>query len=61
MALFVKRFEYTTANSYSYSANQKGQALRKVPMILKGPGLQSFMRQVAIIEDHDFPSNFKIL
>ena len=27
----------------------------------KGPVLRSFMRQVAIIEDHDVPRKFKIL
>ena len=62
MALFFKRYGYTTAHSYyysnSYSVNQKGPALRKVSLILKGQVLQSFMKQVVIIKDHDVNTNF---
>ena len=48
----------TTAYSFSYSANQKGLAVRKLLLILKDPVLQSFIRQVVIIEDNDVPRNF---
>ena len=58
MALFFKQYGSTAAHSYSYSADQKGLAFRKVPLILKGPLLQSFRRQVLTIEYHDVPRKF---
>ena len=57
IAVFLKQYGYTSAHSYYYSANQKGLALSKVPLILKGTVLQSFIKQVLIIEDHDDPRN----
>ena len=48
----------TTAHFYSYSVNQKGLALNKLFLILKGPVIQSCMRHIVIIEDHDVPMIF---
>ena len=39
----------------------KGKVVFLFEYIYKGPVLKSFMRQVAIIEDHDFPWKFWIL